>query len=69
MSMGGMRIQQAKEALVLFIKSLPQDTFFNVVSFGSSSENLFPQSMRYSDKKVTSAIEEVKKMGANLGGT
>ena len=49
-SMSGLRIQKAKEALILFIKSLPQDTYFNVISFGSSSEKLFPQSMRYSDK-------------------
>ena len=48
--MGGTRIKKAKEALILFIKSLPQDTYFNVISFGSSSEKLFPQSMRYSDK-------------------
>ena len=48
--MGGTRIKKAKEALILFIKSLPQDTYFNVVSFGSSSEKLFHESMRYSDK-------------------
>ena len=34
-SMGGKRIEKAKEALVKFIKSLPKDSFFNVVSFGS----------------------------------
>lgn len=52
-SMGGKRIEKAKEALILFIKSLPQDTYFNVVSFGSGSNKLFnPNSVKYGDKEV-----------------
>lgn len=34
-SMDGKRINKAKEALILFLKSLPIDSYFNVVSFGS----------------------------------
>lgn len=48
--MSGKRIEKAKEALILFIKSLPQDTYFNVVSFGSGSSKLFPNSVKYDDK-------------------
>lgn len=62
-------MRKAKEALVLFIKSLPEDTYFNVVSFGNRSENLFPKSVRYNDKDVDSAVNRIKKMEANLGGT
>jgi hypothetical protein len=50
--MSGPRIKKAKEALILFIKSLPQDTYFNVISFGSGSQNLFAKSTKYSDNEV-----------------
>ena len=47
-SMGGTRIEKAKEVLIIFVKSLPEDTYFNIISFGSTSENLFSASARYS---------------------
>lgn len=68
-SMGGKRIEKAKEALILFIKSLPQDTYFNVVSFGTGNKKLFPASRRYEDKAVTEAVNNVKQMNADMGGT
>ena len=68
-SMGGSRIEKAKEALILFIKSLPQNSFFNVVSFGSSSETMFPKSVQYSDKWIKEAVERVRNMKADLEGT
>jgi uncharacterized protein YegL len=43
-SMSGMRINKAKEALGLFLKSLPQDCYFQVYSFGSSYQKLFLKS-------------------------
>lgn len=40
--MGGERIAKAKEALIVFLKSLPPNSFFNVVSFGTGYELLYP---------------------------
>jgi uncharacterized protein with von Willebrand factor type A (vWA) domain len=59
-SMDGERIKKAKEALILFIKSLPQDTYFNVISFGSNSQSLFKESRRYGNKNIDEAIVVVK---------
>lgn len=67
--MSGARIEKAKQALILFIKSLPQDTYFNVISFGSGSAAMFTQSLKYNDKEVESAVLSIKMMSADMGGT
>jgi secreted protein with Ig-like and vWFA domain len=43
-SMDGVRIRQAKVALLIFLKSLPPGSYFNVVSFGSGYTQLFETS-------------------------
>lgn len=40
-SMQGNKMENAKEALLLFLKSLPAECSFNIVSFGSSHKCLF----------------------------
>jgi von Willebrand factor A domain-containing protein 5 len=46
--MEGIKIQNAKSALMVFIKSLPPESRFNIVSFGSEYEFMFPESVVYS---------------------
>lgn len=68
-SMSGARIDKAKEALVMFLKSLPEDSYFNVISFGDSSKRMFDRSEKYSKKMFDQAKKEIEKMSADMGGT
>ncbi|KAK3602215.1 hypothetical protein CHS0354_039961 [Potamilus streckersoni] len=69
-SMEGKKIQNAKEALLLFLKSIPIDSYFNVIGFGSGFESLFPYgSDKYNDENLTLALNLQRRISADLGGT
>ena len=42
------RIKKAKEAVDLFIRSIPKNSYFNVISFGGIFEKLWAESRKYS---------------------
>ncbi|XP_029964292.1 von Willebrand factor A domain-containing protein 5A-like isoform X2 [Salarias fasciatus] len=63
------RISSARETLLLLLKSLPMGCYFNIYSFGSSFEHIFPKSVEYSQQTMEEALKIVGKMEANLGGT
>lgn len=68
-SMGGNSIKKAAECLELFIRSLPPNSYFNVVRFGSSFEKLFDSSREYSEQSAEEAIQLAQNLKSNLGGT
>ena len=73
-SMAGSRMKQAKNALQLFLRSIPSephDVRFNIVSFGSKFESLFPRSVSYNEENFKYAKEKVNsnEFDSNLGGT
>ena len=68
-SMSGSRNDSAKETLLLFLKSLPDGCYFNVVGFGSSYKTLFNKSQLYNDSNLKKATDLAKSMKADLGGT
>ncbi|KAL6055822.1 von Willebrand factor A domain-containing protein 5A [Balamuthia mandrillaris] len=68
-SMAGSRMRQTKNALRLFLHSLPLGTLFNVIGFGSRHETMFTASREYNDQSLAEAIAYVNRMEANLGGT
>ncbi|XP_054651110.1 von Willebrand factor A domain-containing protein 5A-like isoform X3 [Dunckerocampus dactyliophorus] len=63
------RISSARDTLLLLLKSLPMGCYFNIYSFGSSFEHIFPKSVEYSEKTMEEALKKVKEMQADLGGT
>lgn len=67
--MAGSRIRQAKEALQLFIRSLPPDSKFNIVSFGSDYKLMFQESVEFNNENLEIALEQVSTFSSDLGGT
>ncbi|CAL8238084.1 unnamed protein product, partial [Merluccius merluccius] len=64
-----MRIESAKETLLLLLKSLPVGCYFNIYSFGSTYTHIFPKSVVYSQKTMDEALKVIEGMGADMGGT
>lgn len=64
-----LRIEAAKETLLLLLKSLPMGCYFNIYGFGSSYEQFFPESVKYTQETIEEAVERVKRLDADLGGT
>jgi von Willebrand factor A domain-containing protein 5 len=67
--MGEERMKTAKQALSLFIRSLPPDSKFNVISFGSRYELMFLQSVQYNNAKRDFALRKIDKFESDLGST
>eukprot|EP00041_Stephanoeca_diplocostata_P021253 m.490577 g.490577 ORF g.490577 m.490577 type:complete len:941 (-) comp21779_c0_seq1:160-2982(-) len=68
-SMSGDKIAQASMAMQLFVRSLPEDCYFNIVGFGSRNEFLWPESVQYGEESLAKASRHVANMRADLGGT
>ncbi|XP_067450287.1 von Willebrand factor A domain-containing protein 5A-like isoform X2 [Thunnus thynnus] len=63
------RIGSARDTLLLLLKSLPMGCYFNIYSFGSNYQHIFPKSVEYSEKTIEEALKKVEEMDADLGGT
>ncbi|XP_078102755.1 von Willebrand factor A domain-containing protein 5A-like [Sander vitreus] len=55
-SMAGSCIKSARDTLLLLLKSLPMGCYFNIYSFGSSYEHIFPKSVEYNEKTMEEAL-------------
>jgi Vault protein inter-alpha-trypsin domain/von Willebrand factor type A domain len=68
-SMEGKKISGLRDALQVFLKSLPDTCTFNLYSFGSSFRSLWESSMSYSQKTLDEAFQHVSSLSADMGGT
>ncbi|XP_031432648.1 von Willebrand factor A domain-containing protein 5A-like isoform X2 [Clupea harengus] len=64
-----MRIESARDTLLLLLKSLPMGCFFNIYGFGSRFESFFPKSVEYKQNTMDEALQKVNGMKADMGGT
>ncbi|KRX05201.1 hypothetical protein PPERSA_06835 [Pseudocohnilembus persalinus] len=68
-SMSGSRIQLAVESLIQVISQLPEKSYYNIISFGTKFETLYPISRRAYKENIQKSVEEIQTMQANFGGT
>lgn len=57
--MSGKPIESVKETMQIFLRSLPFNTRFNIVGFGSNHVKLFPDSVHYNDDTLAKAAAHV----------
>ena len=68
-SMRGSYIRSARETLMLFLKSIPEGNYFNIIGFGSTYWKLFSDTVPYDEQHLEMAIKHAQEMDADLGGT
>ena len=73
-SMSGTKMNITKEAMKLFVQSLPMGSQFQIVSFGSSYQNLKNYQTNtwlfdFTNENIEWTKNEISNMGADFGGT
>ncbi|KAF6809167.1 vault protein inter-alpha-trypsin [Colletotrichum plurivorum] len=65
----GNKIPDLKNALHIFMKSLPVGCMFNICSFGTHHSFLFESSRLYDQDTLSIATQHIESFAANYGGT
>ena len=68
-SMSGDPIKLAAQCLIIFIKSLPKDCYFNVIQFGTNYVPLFGRPVKYTNENADKALNLAKKLCSDLHNT
>ena len=68
-SMSGSSMEMAKEALILFLQSLPAGSYYQIIGFGSDYEKYDKKPKEYIQKNIKESIKFIETLNANKGGT
>ena len=68
-SMAGSSIKLVSESLLFFLQSLPKDSYFQIIGFGSTYEKINDKPLLYNKENVKNTMDIIKNLKANLGGT
>ena len=68
-SMSGKSIELCIKALLLFLQSLNEDCFFQLIGFGSNYEYYTKEPLEYNKENISQLMETVKNLRADKGGT
>ena len=68
-SMLGNAINVVIESLLIFIQSLPKDSYFQIIGFGSDFEKYNETPVKYDNKNIKEIIKKIKELKADKGGT
>ena len=68
-SMDGRPINIIKKALLLFIQSLPNNSYFQLIGFGSNFKKYNMNPLKYNKENVSKIINIINKLNADLGLT
>ena len=58
-----------RETLILFLKSLPFGSYFQIIGFGSTIEKYNIAPIKYSEENIDYMIQIIPELKATLGGT
>ena len=68
-SMWGDRIEITKKALQLFLQSLPANSYYQLVGFGSDYKKYDEKPKEYTQENISESIKLIETLDADLGGT
>ena len=68
-SMSGKPIALVRKALLLFIQSLPENSYFQLIGFGSDFKKYNKEPVIYNKENVDNIIKIINELTADLGGT
>ena len=68
-SMAGSSMKLVSESLLFFLQSLPKDSYFQLIGFGSTFKKINDKPVIYNKENVKYTMDIIRNLKADLGGT